>query len=232
VAGVSAAGVVGAVTTAFLVLGAGPAAGWSTTPDSGLPGSPLRLTGSPGELCVWDETLPDGSAVSRYEGVRVEISFAGRAIGAVPVVHGGAWAGTLRVPVVSAGTYSVAARCIVVDPALPGGRTVDFATRSFAVAEAPPPTTVTTAAPVVIPPPVVERRPVAVVVTKRVTVRATRTATLPNTGPVATTLPNTGNGTLGIALAGIGSLAIGAGALWWGGRKRPVSADPPAGMGG
>lgn len=231
VAGVGAAGFVGAVTTAFLVIGSGPAAGWSTTPTSGLPGAPVRITGASGELCVWDEAAPDGSTVTRYDGVRVEITLAGRAIGAVPVSPGGAWAGTLRVPDVDAGTYPLTARCIVSDPALPGGRTVPFADRSFAVAEAAPPVTVTTAPPVETLPPAVVTPDLPASEPRTAATRTPRRATLPLTGPAPTTLPETGDGTLGFAIAGVASLGIGAVALWWGGRRRPLASDQPPGSG-
>jgi LPXTG-motif cell wall-anchored protein len=225
VAGIGAAGIAGAITTTVLALGPNAAGGWTTAPGSGLPGAAVRIESS-GELCVWDETLPDGSAVTRYEGVRVEIRLGDRQLGAVPVAPGGDWGGTLRVPAVAAGTYPLAARCIVVDPALPGGRTVDFAPRTFAVAEAPPPTSATTAPPVVIPPPAIVTA-AAPTATPTATRRPTAPrATLPNTGPA--TLPNTGDGTLAVALAGFGSLGIGAAALWWG-RKRPVPADRRSG---
>lgn len=229
VAGVGAAGVAGAITTAVLVLGSGPAAGWTSNPTSGLPGAPVRFVSAPDELCVWDETVPDGSAVTRYDGVRVEITLGGLPIGAVPVSPGGAWAGTLRVPAVTAGDHPVTARCIVTDPALPGGRTVDYATGTFAVAEAAPPVTVTTAPPVEIPP--AEVVTPAVVSDRRAARGTTRPATLPLTGPAPATLPETGDGTLLTALAGLASLGIGAAALWWGGRRRPAPTDQPEAAG-
>lgn len=232
VAGVGAAGIAGAITTAVLVLGSGPAAGWSASPDSGLPGAPVRFTSAPDELCVWDETLPDGSAVTRYEGVRVEITLGGRSIGAVPVSPGGAWAGTLRVPAVASGNHPVTARCVVTDPALPGGRTVDFPGGTFAVAEAAPPVTVTTAPPVEVPPAeVVTTTAPSTTPDRAAASRPARRATLPLTGPAPATLPETGDGTLATALAGFGSLAIGAAALWWGGRRRQEAADQPEAAG-
>jgi LPXTG-motif cell wall-anchored protein len=222
---VGAAGIVGAVTTAVLVIGSGPAAGWSANPTSGLPGATVRFTSAADELCVWDETLPDGTSVTRYDGVRVEITLGGRPLGAVPVSPGGAWAGTLRVPAVTAGNHPVTARCIVTDPALPGGRTVDFPTGTFAVVEVAPPVTVTTAPPVQIPPAEVVTTTPPAPADRTTAPRSARRATLPLTGPAPATLPNTGDGTLGIALAGFGSLGIGAAALWWGGRRREVPAD-------
>jgi LPXTG-motif cell wall-anchored protein len=229
--GMTGVGAAGAATGVLLLAASAAAFGWSSTPTGGLAGSAVRVASSAGDPCVWDETAPDGSSVIRYDGVRVQITLlaggTGHPLGAVPVSAGGTWAGTLRVPAVGAGTYSLTARCVVQDPALPGGRTVDFPAQPFTVSEAPPPTTVT-APPVVPPPPVVATTSTTRggVANLRTQAAAPAAATLPNTGPAETTLPNTGSGTLAVALAGLGSLGIGGVALWWGGRKRPVPTDP------
>jgi LPXTG-motif cell wall-anchored protein len=226
--GILAVGAFGAITTTVLVVGASAAGGWTSDPAGALAGAPVRITAAADEPCVWDVTRADGGAVTRYDGVRVEIGLAGQHIGAVPVADGGAWRGTLRVPAIAAGTYPLTARCIVTDPALPGGQAFDFPVRSFSVAEAPPPTSVTTAPPAVIAPVTVVTAPPAPQSTpdpSPPTPARTARATLPDTGPTAAALPNTGDGTLAVALAGLGALGIGAGAVWWGGRKRPVPTD-------
>lgn len=229
-------GTLSAVTSAVLIAGAGTAGGWSADATSTLPGAAVRVYSAPGEVCVWDVTSPDGSTATRYPGTRVEIAMGGQAMGTARVAPIGAWSGVVYVPTLDPGTYPLTARCIVEHPDLAETHAFDFPARTFEVAAVTPPTTATTAPPPPPTPPEVGP-PITAAAPPRVNPRATAPRavardprpTLPNTGPASATLPNTGDGTLGVALAGLGSLALGAGALWWGGRKRTATGDggPP-----
>jgi len=228
-------GTLGAVTSAVLLGSAGTAGGWSAEATSALPGAAVHVYSAPGEVCVWDVTSPDGSTATRYAGTRVEIAMGGRSMGSASVAPIGAWSGVVYVPTLDPGVYPLTARCIVEHPDLPETHAFDFPARTFEVAATTPPTTATTAPP---PPPPLIGTSVTTVPARRTNrpstaprAPATRDPrpTLPNTGPGPSTLPNTGDGTLGVALAGLGSLALGAGALWWGGRRRAATEDggPP-----
>lgn len=237
-AGVGA--VLGASVLAALAFAphAGADAGWSRTPGSGLPGATVRVASSSTTLCQWLApaepvvTVPDAAlgpagtaeisaeAVGDpiiYDGTTVEIRLDAEGItttlGVVEVTPGGAWSGSVAVPLETAtGEYEMLARCIVDHPDLDGVRSFDFDPLTFTVVDAPPPTTITI--PTEIDTPATATNPVQVqgTGTARSTVASANRST-----PVAT-LPNTGDGTVGVALAGIGALVLGAAALWWGTR--------------
>jgi LPXTG-motif cell wall-anchored protein len=235
---------------------AGADSGWSRVPSSGLGGGTVDLASSSTTLCQW--TQPAAAAVPApgdptpaatdasptspaadpatgdvvYDGteVQVRLSHAGGdvPVGTLPVMHGGAWSGTVTVPgtdVLTPGDYDLFVKCVIDRPELDGVRTYDFDPLPFTVTESPPPTTVD--APPELIPPVTVTNPIEVQGEQITRPAATPAATAATPTAATATLPNTGDGTLETALAGIAALLVGAGALWLGARhgRRHPSAD-------
>jgi LPXTG-motif cell wall-anchored protein len=216
--------VLGVALTSTFPSSAGAADSWSTV-GSGLPGTTINVS-SGSDACDWNQpSATDAAQMIHFDDSSVSLGLEGSgtstSLGTIAVDSGGAWQGSVTIPIVAPGDYDLVARCTVDAPALDSARSFEFAHRSFRVTDNDPPPTTTAAPPeigsaiTITAPPTTAAPPVQL--------GGGATLVLPDTGPSTTdprpSLPNTGRATLPLTFLGLGALLSGAAALWWAGRR-------------